>query len=171
LTQEGITDEADGGDTFIVPMSAKTGLNVPQLLEAIQVSHYFFQNVLSNFVILSIYSLVLFIIIFIRSTFCSIVCFCGLQFTAQMMDLRADSEGAAEAMVVEARVDRGLGALANVIVDRGTLHVGDAGKSTPSLVVISLVYLFIFFIIYFYYFIFFTFSLINLFVLFFSRLI
>ena len=28
-------------------------------------------------------------------------------------------------MVVEARVDRGLGALANVIVDRGTLRVGD----------------------------------------------
>ena len=28
-------------------------------------------------------------------------------------------------MVVEARVDRGFGALANVIVDRGILHVGD----------------------------------------------
>jgi translation initiation factor IF-2 len=42
-----------------------------------------------------------------------------------MMDLRAEFDGGAEAMVVEARVDRGLGALANVIVDRGTLRVGD----------------------------------------------
>ncbi len=36
LAREGITDEADGGDTFIVPVSAKTGLNIPQLLEAVQ---------------------------------------------------------------------------------------------------------------------------------------
>jgi translation initiation factor IF-2 len=82
LLKEGITDEKDGGDTFIVPISAKTGLHVAELLEAIQ-------------------------------------------FTAELIDLRADYTGLGEAMVVESKVDRGLGPQANIIVDRGVLRVGD----------------------------------------------
>jgi len=41
------------------------------------------------------------------------------------MDLRAPVECAAEGMVIEARMDRRLGVVATVMVQTGTLKVGD----------------------------------------------
>ena len=82
LAKNGIFDESEGGDCYIVAVSAKTGLNINELLEKIS-------------------------------------------FMAEMMNLKADPTGPAEAMIVEARVDRGRGPISNIIVDRGTLKVGD----------------------------------------------
>lgn len=45
---------------------------------------------------------------------------------AEMMDLRADSEMPAVANVVEAKMERGLGAVATVLMRQGTLKIGDA---------------------------------------------
>ncbi|MBO7509366.1 MAG: translation initiation factor IF-2 [Alphaproteobacteria bacterium] len=44
---------------------------------------------------------------------------------AEMMDLRADPDMPAVATVVEAKMERGLGAVATVIIRQGTLKVGD----------------------------------------------
>ncbi len=44
---------------------------------------------------------------------------------AELLDLGANPERAADGVVIEARLDRGRGAVATVLVQRGTLHVGD----------------------------------------------
>jgi translation initiation factor IF-2 len=44
---------------------------------------------------------------------------------AEILNLRANSDRAAEGIVVEAQLDRGRGPVATVLVQRGTLHVGD----------------------------------------------
>ena len=45
--------------------------------------------------------------------------------TADMMELKANPDRAAKGTVIEARLDKGLGPVATVLVQNGTLHAGD----------------------------------------------
>lgn len=49
-----------------------------------------------------------------------------LLLTAEVMELTADSSRNAKAIVVESSVEKGFGAVANVIVQNGTLKIGDS---------------------------------------------
>lgn len=44
---------------------------------------------------------------------------------AELMELTASDEGAAQGIVIEARVDKGRGAVTSILVQKGTLNVGD----------------------------------------------
>ena len=44
---------------------------------------------------------------------------------AELLELKANAERAAEGIVIEAKLDKGRGAVATVLVQRGTLNVGD----------------------------------------------
>ena len=48
-----------------------------------------------------------------------------IELQSELLDLRADPERAAEGSVIEARLDRGRGPVATVLVQRGTLKPGD----------------------------------------------
>ncbi len=50
---------------------------------------------------------------------------------AEILELKANPDRAAEGAVVEARLDKGRGPLATVLVQRGTLHVGDIFVAGP----------------------------------------
>ncbi|MFB9992272.1 translation initiation factor IF-2 [Deinococcus oregonensis] len=82
LTQLNLVPEEYGGDLVVVPVSAKTGEGVEELLEYISL-------------------------------------------TAELEDLRADPKAAFGGVIIEGRVDRQQGVLATVMVQEGTLHVGD----------------------------------------------
>ncbi|WP_019585746.1 translation initiation factor IF-2 [Deinococcus apachensis] len=82
LTQLNLVPEEYGGDLIVVPVSARTGEGVEDLLEYISL-------------------------------------------TAELEDLRADPKGEFGGVVIESRVDRQAGVLATVMVQQGTLHVGD----------------------------------------------
>ncbi|KQR40986.1 translation initiation factor IF-2 [Deinococcus sp. Leaf326] len=82
LTQLNLVPEEYGGDLVVVPVSAKTGEGVEDLLEYISL-------------------------------------------TAELEDLRADPKGKFAGVVIEGRVDKQAGVLATVMVQEGTLHVGD----------------------------------------------
>ncbi|MCS6761206.1 MAG: translation initiation factor IF-2 [Candidatus Devosia symbiotica] len=48
-----------------------------------------------------------------------------IQLQAEVLELRAARDGRAEGLVIEAKLDRGRGAVARVLVQRGTLAIGD----------------------------------------------
>ena len=82
LTQLNLVPEEYGGDLVVVPVSAKTGDGVEDLLEYISL-------------------------------------------TAELEDLRADPRGTFSGVIIEGKVDKQAGVLATVMVQEGTLHVGD----------------------------------------------
>lgn len=82
LTQYELVSEEWGGDTIIVPISAKTGMGVDTLLEMV-----------------------------------------ALQ--AEMRELKANPNRAAKGTVIEARLDKGRGPIMTVLVQNGTLKLGD----------------------------------------------
>ncbi|MDI5972900.1 translation initiation factor IF-2 [Streptomyces sp. SL13] len=83
LTEYGLVAEEYGGDTMFVDISAKQGLNIDSLLEAVILT------------------------------------------ADASLDLRANPEQDAQGIAIEAHLDRGRGAVATVLVQRGTLRVGD----------------------------------------------
>ncbi|MBE6753428.1 MAG: translation initiation factor IF-2, partial [Ruminococcaceae bacterium] len=82
LTEYELVPEEWGGDIICVPISAKTGMGIPDLLE--------------NLILL-----------------------------ADMRELRANPNRAAKGTVIEARLDKGRGPIATVLVQNGTLHDHD----------------------------------------------
>ncbi|MFT3802984.1 MAG: translation initiation factor IF-2 [Burkholderiaceae bacterium] len=82
LVANDVIPEEYGGDVPIVPVSAKTGQGIDDLLE----------NVLLQ---------------------------------AEVLELKAPKEGAAKGLVIEARLDKGRGPVATVLVQSGTLNKGD----------------------------------------------
>ncbi len=82
LTKYGLVCEEWGGDVICVPVSAKTGEGIDDLLE----------NIL---------------------------------LVAEMSELKANPNRRAKGAVVEARLDKGRGPIATLLVQNGTLHTGD----------------------------------------------
>ncbi len=90
LTNYGLICEEWGGQTIMVPISAKQGTGIDDLLE----------NVL---------------------------------LTADIMELKADPKGQAKGAVIEAKLDKNRGAVASVLIQRGTLRQGDTVVCGPIL--------------------------------------
>ena len=82
LTEYGLIAEDWGGSTVFVPVSAKTGEGIEELLEMITL-------------------------------------------TAEVLELRANPKRMARGLVIEAKLDKGRGSVATVLIQKGTLHVGD----------------------------------------------
>ncbi len=82
LTEYGLVPEEWGGDTICVPISAKQGINLDQLLETVQL-------------------------------------------VADIKELKANPDRMAKGAVIEANLDKGRGPVATVLVQTGTLRVGD----------------------------------------------
>jgi translation initiation factor IF-2 len=83
LGNYGLAPEEWGGDTIVVPVSAKTKEGIPQLLDM-------------------------------------------LLLQADILELKATPKRLAKGTIVEARLDRGRGPVATVLVQEGTLKVGDS---------------------------------------------
>lgn len=83
LVDQGVIVEEWGGDVIAVPVSAKKGKNIDELLE----------NIL---------------------------------LVAEIEELKADPDRPARGCVIEARVKKGKGSTASILVQQGTLHLGDA---------------------------------------------
>lgn len=84
LTEFGLVAEEYGGDTMFVDISARQGLNIEELLEAVVLT------------------------------------------ADASLDLRANPEQDAQGIAIEAHLDKGRGAMATLLVQRGTLRVGDS---------------------------------------------
>lgn len=52
--------------------------------------------------------------------------------TAEVMELKANADRSARGLVIEAQLDKGKGSVATVLVQKGTLHVGDAIAAGPA---------------------------------------
>ena len=84
LTEYNLVAEEYGGETMFVDVSAKQGLNIDQLLEAVLLT------------------------------------------ADAALDLRANPDREARGIAIEANLDKGRGATATVLIQTGTLQVGDA---------------------------------------------
>jgi len=82
LSKHEVISEEWGGENIFVPVSARTGQGIDQLLEAILLQ-------------------------------------------AEVLELRAPRTGLASGVVIESSIEKGRGAVATVLVKRGTLHMGD----------------------------------------------
>ena len=82
LTEYELIPEDWGGSTIFVPVSAKTGEGLEELMEMIVL-------------------------------------------TAEVMELKANPNRRARGLVLEAKLDKGRGSVANILVQKGTLRVGD----------------------------------------------
>jgi len=82
LTEHGLVPEEWGGDTICVPVSAKMGMGIDDLLEMINL-------------------------------------------TSEVNEYKANPNRRAKGAVIEARLDKGLGPVATILVQNGTLHKGD----------------------------------------------
>lgn len=83
MSEQGCMPEEWGGDTIYVPISAKTGEGVGELLENILVA-------------------------------------------AEMLELKANPKKNAIGTVIEAKLDKGRGPVATLLIENGTLHSSDA---------------------------------------------
>ncbi|WP_291081767.1 translation initiation factor IF-2, partial [Dietzia sp. UBA5065] len=84
MTEYGLVPEEYGGDTMFIDISAKQGLNIDSLLEAVVLT------------------------------------------ADASLDLRANPDMDAQGVAIEAHLDRGRGPVATVLIQRGTLRVGDS---------------------------------------------
>ena len=82
LSKQEVISEEWGGENIFVPVSARTGQGIDQLLEAILLQ-------------------------------------------AEVLELRAPRSGLASGVVIESSIEKGRGAVATVLVKRGTLRMGD----------------------------------------------
>ncbi len=82
LLAHNLVSEEWGGDTMIIPVSAKTGLGIDELLDAVNLQ-------------------------------------------AEMLELKANPDRQAKGTIIEAKLDKGKGPVASIIVQNGTLHTGD----------------------------------------------
>ena len=82
LTNNELVPEEWGGDTIVVPVSAKTGEGIENLLETINL-------------------------------------------VAEVKELKANPDQPARGTIIEAKLDKGKGPVASVLIQNGTLHTGD----------------------------------------------
>ncbi len=89
LAENGVLPEEWGGDAILVPVSAKQGLGLDELLKTILL-------------------------------------------VAEVSELKANPKSSATGSVLEAELDKNRGAVATVLVQNGTLHIGDSIISGTS---------------------------------------
>ncbi len=82
LIEHELVPEEWGGDTMLVPVSAKTGMGIDELLDAVNL-------------------------------------------VAEMQELKANPDRQAKGTIIEAKLDKGKGPVASIIVQSGTLKTGD----------------------------------------------
>ena len=82
LMQYELVPEEWGGDTMVLPISAKTGMGIDELLESVNL-------------------------------------------VAEMQELKANPDRQAKGTIIEAKLDKGKGPVASIIVQTGTLKTGD----------------------------------------------
>ena len=82
LTNNGLVPEEWGGDAIVVPVSAKTGAGIDELLDTINL-------------------------------------------VAEVRELKANPDQMARGTIIEAKLDKGKGPVASVLIQNGTLHTGD----------------------------------------------